>query len=53
MIEAFSKYPSIHATKFIDSNSNIQLLEKYFSQFGYPNIVVSDNAHVSRISNLI
>ena len=44
VIDAFSKYPCIHATASLTALSTINLLEEDFAHFGYPHAIVSDNA---------
>ena len=44
LIDAYSKYPSIHATTSTSTKSTTELLEQDFSHFGYPHAIVSDNA---------
>lgn len=44
MVDAYSKYPIIHATSSTSSKATIQLLEEDFAHFGYPHTIVSDNA---------
>ena len=44
LINAYSKYPSIHPTTSTSTKSTTQLLEQDFVHFGYPHNIVSDNA---------
>ena len=44
IIDAYSKYPCIHATQSISAKSTADLLESDFSHFGYPHTLVTDNA---------
>nr|CAB3249686.1 uncharacterized protein K02A2.6-like [Phallusia mammillata] len=44
MIDAYSKYPCIHATSLMTSKATMNLLEEDFAHFGYPHTIVSDNA---------
>ena len=44
LIDAHSKYPCIHATGPITSRATIELLDEDFAHFGYPQVIVSDNA---------
>ena len=44
MVDAYSKYPCIHATTSTSTKSTIDLLEQDFAHFGYPHTIVSDNA---------
>ena len=43
LIDAYSKYPSIHPTS-TSTKSTTELLEQDFPHFGYPHTIVSDNA---------
>ena len=44
MIDAYSKYPCIHATSSTSTQVTVDLLEEDFSHFGYPHAIVTDNA---------
>ena len=44
VIDAYSKYPCIHATTSTSTKSTTALLEEDFAHFGYPHTIVSDNA---------
>lgn len=44
LIDAYSKYPIVHATSSTSSKATIQLLEEDFAHFGFPHTIVSDNA---------
>jgi transposase InsO family protein len=44
MIDAYSKYPCIHATTSTSTKSTTALLEEDFAHFGYPHTIVTDNA---------
>ena len=44
MVDAFSKFPCIHATSSTSSKSTMALLEQDFALFGYPHTIVTDNA---------
>ena len=44
MIDAYSKYPCIHATSSTSTRATVDLLEEDFSHFGYPHAIVTDNA---------
>ena len=44
LIDAYSKYPSIHPTTSTSTKSTTELLEQDFAHFGYPHTIVSDNA---------
>ena len=44
LIDAYSKYPSIHPTTSTATKSTTELLEQDFAHFGYPHTIVSDNA---------
>ena len=43
LVDAYIKYPCIHATTSTSTKATTQLLEKDFAHFGYPHIIVSDN----------
>ena len=44
LVDAYSKYPCIHATTSTSSKATIDILEEDFAHFGYPHTIVSDNA---------
>ena len=44
MIDAYSKYPCIHETTSTTTKATTSLLEVDFAHFGYPHIIVTDNA---------
>ncbi len=44
MIDAYSKYPSIHRTSSTSTKATTDLLEEEFAHFGYPHTIVTDNA---------
>jgi len=44
MVDAYSKYPCIHATSSTSTKTTTALLEEDFAHFGYPHTIVSDNA---------
>ena len=44
LIDAYSKYPCIHPTTSTSTKATTELLEQDFAHFGYPHIIVSDNA---------
>lgn len=44
LVDAYSKYPCIHATSSVSTKATIELLEEDFAHFGYPHTIVSDNA---------
>ena len=44
MIDAYSKYPCIHATSSTSTRATVDLLEEDFSHFGYPHAIVTGNA---------
>ena len=44
MIDAYSKYPCIHATSSTSTQATVNLLEEDFAHFGYPHTIVTDNA---------
>ena len=44
LVDAYSKYPCIHATSSTSTKATIDLLEEDFSHFGYPHTLVTDNA---------
>ena len=44
LVDAYSKYPIVHATSSTSSKATIQLLEEDFAHFGFPHTIVSDNA---------
>ena len=44
MIDAYSKYPCIHATSSTSTRATVDQLEEDFSHFGYPHAIVTDNA---------
>lgn len=43
-IDAYSKYPSIHATQATSSKSTTDIPEVEFTHFGYPHAIATDNA---------
>ena len=44
VVDAYSKYPCVHATTSVSAKSTTELLEQDFAHFGYPHSIVSDNA---------
>ena len=44
VVDAYSKFPCIHATTSTSTKATINLLEEDFSLFGYPHTIVTDNA---------
>ena len=44
MIDAYSKYPSIHKTSSTSTKATTDILEEEFAHFGYPHTIVTDNA---------
>ena len=44
LTDAYSKYPCIHATQSITSRATIDWLEEDFAHFGFPHVIVTDNA---------
>lgn len=44
IVDAYSKFLDVHVTSSITSAATIELLRKSFSNYGLPDIVVSDNA---------
>jgi hypothetical protein len=44
VVDAYSKYPCVHATTSTSSKATMDLLEQDFSHFGYPHTIVTDNA---------
>jgi transposase InsO family protein len=44
LVDAYSKYPCIHATNSLSSKTTIELLREDFAHFGFPFTIVSDNA---------
>ena len=44
MVDAYSKYPCIHATTSTSSKATTDLLEQDFAHFGYPHTIVTDNS---------
>jgi transposase InsO family protein len=44
LVDAYSKYPCIHATTSTSTAATITLLEEDFAHFGYPHTLVTDNA---------
>ena len=44
VVDAYSKWPEVIATNRITTNATIVELNKIFSQFGMPEVIVSDNA---------
>ena len=44
IIDSFSKFIDIHDVKLINTNNTISILKKCFSNFGIPDVLVSDNA---------
>jgi transposase InsO family protein len=44
LIDAYTKFPCIHATSSTSSKTTMDLLEEDFALFGYPHAIVSDNS---------
>ena len=44
LVDAYSKYPSIHATTAVSTRATLRLLEEDFAHFGNPHSIVTDNA---------
>ena len=44
IVDSFSKYPCIHPVNSTSSAMTIKILEEDFSHFGYPIVLVTDNA---------
>ena len=44
LVDAYSKYPCIHPTTSTSSKSTTAILEQEFAHFGYPHMLVTDNA---------
>lgn len=44
LVDAYSKYPCIHATSSTSTRATLELLEQEFAHFGYPHTLVTDNA---------
>ena len=44
LVDAYSKYPCIHATSSTSTKATVDLLEQEFAHFGYPHTLVTDNA---------
>ena len=44
LVDPFSKYPCIHPTGSITTKSTIDLLKEDFVHFGYPHVLMMDNA---------
>ena len=43
IVDAFSRWPEIFETKSTTSTATTRLLQKFFSEHGYPELLVSDN----------
>ena len=43
LVDAFSKWPEIHVMNRMDTDFTIGILDKIFTTFGYPQVLVSDN----------
>lgn len=43
IVDAYSKWPEIFATKTTTATATIKLIEETFSRFGNPEVIVSDN----------
>ncbi|KII72917.1 Transposon Tf2-6 polyprotein [Thelohanellus kitauei] len=43
IVDSYSRYPCVHKTSSLSSESTIRLLEEDFAHFGYPLTIVSDN----------
>ncbi|CAB3249360.1 unnamed protein product [Arctia plantaginis] len=43
LVDAYSKWPEVHIMNKIDTESTLEVLERIFSTFGYPDVLVSDN----------
>lgn len=44
IVDAYSKYPSIHRTNTTSTKATTDILEEVCANFGYPHTIVSDNA---------
>lgn len=44
LVDAYSKYPCIHATSSTSAKATMDLLDQDFSHFGFPHTLVTDNA---------
>ena len=44
MTDAYSKYPCIHPTSSTSTRATLDLLEEDFAHFGFPHMIVTDNA---------
>ena len=44
LIDAYTKYPCVHATTSVTTKSTIDILQEDFSHFGFPHTIVTDNA---------
>ena len=44
IVDAYSKFPLIHAVRSVSSKTTIDWLEQAFALFGFPHALVSDNA---------
>ena len=44
IVDAYSKYPSIHRTTSTSTQATTDILEEVCAHFGYPHTIVSDNA---------
>ena len=44
LVDAYSKYPCVHATSKTSSKATMDILEQEFAHFGYPHTLVTDNA---------
>ena len=44
LVDAYSKYPCIHATSSVSAKATMDILEQEFAHFGYPHALVTDNA---------
>lgn len=43
LVDIYSKWPEVHLMENITAKSTIQICEKIFATFGFPQILVSDN----------
>ena len=44
LIDAYTKYPCIHVTNSVSTKATTDLLQESFSNFGFPQTLVTDNA---------
>ena len=44
LVDAYSKYPCVHATSSTSTRATTDILEEIFAHFGYPHTLVTDNA---------